>query len=268
MFGFDNGPSILIWVVPWIVLVIVVWRGRGKHVPGTAIVLTKFEINEHFSGGPVLEIAGRVSGLISWVLAALRLSPEVEFTVADTAVTIRTANLSGLQYIYIPLGKVTASVCGYQRSILAFGFALLFTLDFILSLLSGFLGSNRNESAADMGRAFGFLVLAAIAALVYYLSKKIAIAVESMHTHGIAFKQSILGNVSVDLDQALRATELINARIQAAQVVTVNAAESPSPAQPLKMAAAAPVAERCPQCSAENPIGTRFCESCGSALGR
>jgi hypothetical protein len=265
--GFGYGFSTVIWIIAIIIVAGVIWRGRTRYVSGTTIVLTKFHINEDPSAGPALEIAGRVSGVISWILTLLRLSPEVEFVVTDTEVIKRTASLSGIEHIYVPLAKVTASVCGYQRSILAFGFALLFTLGFVLNLLSGFVGSNRNEASSDMGLAFGYLVLAAIAALVYFLSKRIAIVVESMHSHGVVFKQSVIGNVPVDLAQALEAISVVNARILAAQTVKTFVVDHATAPQPSRMAAAAPLPSHCPKCSAENPIGTRFCENCGSALG-
>lgn len=268
--GFGYGFSTLIWIIAIIIVGGVVWRGRTRYVSGTTIVLTRFHINEDPSAGPALEIAGRVSGIISWILTLLQLSPEVEFVVTDAEVIRRSASLSGIQHVYVPLGKVTASVCGYQRSILAFGFAVLFSLGFVLNLLSGFVESNRSEVGSDMGLAFGFLVLAGIAALVYFLSKRIAISLESMHSHGVVFKQSVIGNVSVDLPQALRAVSLINSRILAAQTIKTIAMDPDAVPSRSYMAPTPPSTSdvtRCPQCSAVNPTGTRFCESCGSALG-
>jgi hypothetical protein len=197
------------------------------------------------------------------------LEPEVELIVTDSEVRIRTASLSGIEHTCIPLGQIHATVCGYQRSILAFGFAILFSVGFLLKLLSGFLESNRNEVGSDMGLAFGFLILAGIAALVYFLSKRIAISVETARMRGVAFKRSVIENVSVDLPEALRAISVINARLLAAQATHGLPVESATPAPPSRKVPAPPTRSepgRCPQCSTANPSGTRFCENCGCAL--
>ena len=255
--GFGSGFSSLIWVIAIVVVGGIVWRGRTRHVSGTPIVLTRFRMNEDPAARTVVEIAGRISGILSWILSALQLSPEVEFVVTDSEVILRWANLSGVQHTYVPLGKVTASVCGYQRSALAFGFAVLFSLGFVMMLLSGFVENNRNEVGSDMGLAFGFLVLAGISALVYFLSKRIAISLETMHSHGVVFKRSVIENVSVDLPQALRAISLINGRILAAQTVKTIAVDLDAPPSPSPTVVTASAPGGCPQCSAVNPTGTR-----------
>ncbi|PYU76589.1 MAG: hypothetical protein DMG49_01245 [Acidobacteria bacterium] len=120
-----------------------------------------------------------------------------------------------------------------------------------------------------MGLAFGFLILAGIASLVYFLSKRIGIVVETMHSHSLAFKRSVIENVSVDLPEALRAISVINARVLAAQTVQTVPVRSDTQASPLVTASkpSEPSARGgCPQCLAVNPIGTRFCENCGSPL--
>jgi len=121
--------------------------------------------------------------------------------------------------------------------------------------------------------AFGFLILAGIAVLVYFFSKKIAVLVESsLHAHGVSFKRSLIENVSVDLPQALRAISVINNRILAAQTVkTVSVGIDAAPAS-AKTEPAPPhgggVNWRCPNCLTANPSGVRFCENCGFELLR
>jgi hypothetical protein len=124
-----------------------------------------------------------------------------------------------------------------------------------------------------MGLAFVFLILAGIAALVYFFSKKIGVLVESsLRGHGVAFKRSLIENVSVDLPQALRAISVINNRILAAQTVktvSVGAGALPGPitTEPVPPHGGG-VDGRCPNCQAANPTGVRFCENCGFELPR
>jgi hypothetical protein len=267
--GLGYGVSTLVWVIAIIVVGVFIWRGRKNYVSGTSIVLQRFRIDEDPSAKAAVEISGRASGLVSWVLTLLKLEPQIELFVTDSEVTIRTASLSGIEHTYIPLGQIHATVCGYQRSVLAFGFAILFGLGFVMNLFSGFLGGNRNEVGSDMGLAFGFLILAAVALLIYFLSKRIAISVETERMHGVAFKRSVIENISVDLPEALRAISVVNAHVLAAQTVQpCQAAERTSPSQSRAVVApfAASSLTRCPKCAAVNPAGTRFCENCGSAL--
>jgi len=271
-FGSSVGLSVAairIWAVAFLVVGWIIWGGRKNYVAGTAMVLKKFRINEDPSARAAVEITGRASGLVSWVLTLLKVQPEIEFTVTSTEVTRRTASLSGIQYIYIPLEKITAAVCGYQRSILAFAIGVLFSLGFVYNLLSALFENDRSQVGSDFGMAFMFLLFAGVAFAAYYLSKRIAISVESMHTHGVVFKRSIIENVSVDMPEALRAISVINARILAAQTVkTVSVEPGSTTSRPLP--AAVPPrgngSERCSRCGTPIELGNRFCENCGASV--
>jgi lipid-A-disaccharide synthase-like uncharacterized protein len=267
----DLGFLAVLWFIAIVGVIGLIWRGRKSYIMGTPIVLKRFRINEVASAGPAVEISGRASGIVSWVLNLLRLEPGIDLTVTDSEVSIRSASLGGVLHTYIPLGKVTAAVCGYQRSIWALGFAILFAFGFVLNFLSALVASRRNETSVDMGLAFLFLILGGIALLVYFFSKKIGVSVDSsLHTHGVAFKRSLIENVSVDLPQALRAISVINNRILAAQTVktvSVGAGASPGPIETATSSAGG-VNGRCPSCKAVNPTGVRFCENCGFELPR
>jgi len=255
------GFSAFVWLITIVVIGGVLWQGRRRS---SLWVLTRFVVNEDPAAEVGVQIAGRASGIVSWVLTLLKLNPEVELSVSHSEASIRTASLSGTAHIYVPLSQVTATVCGYHRSLLALGFTILFGVGFVLNLLTGFFGQNNS----DLTQAFGFLIFAGIAALVYYLSKKIGISLETMEPHRVVFKRSVIENVSVDLPQALRAIAVINARVLAAQATHPPLAYAA--AAPLGSAAAsAPPAVssgQCSQCGNTNAPGTRFCENCGSPL--
>jgi hypothetical protein len=269
--GVGFGISTIVWVGAIIVVAVIWWRGRrSSYVSGTLVVLKRFHVNEDPSAKAAVEITGRISGIVSWVLTLLRLEPEFELTVTDSEATIRSGSLSGILHMCIPIGKISASICGYQRSILAFGFAILFSVGFVLNLLSGFFENDRSQVGSDMGYAFGFLILAAVAALIYFLSRRIGIGFffETEHPYGFVFKRSVIENVSVDLPEALRVIAVINARILKAQSGYTqggSGSTSPSPRiEPVAPTGGGP--GRCPKCSTVNPIDVRFCENCGAAL--
>lgn len=269
--GFGLGFLNLIQLIVFFILAVVVWRERKGFVSGTPIVLKRFRLSQDPAAGAVIEITGRVSGVVSWILTLLRVEPEFQFTATRDSVSIRRESLRGTQHTFVPLSAVTGTNCGYQRSILAFAFAVYFAFDCVSYLLVGFLSNNRDEVGTNMGLAFGFLILAGIAALIYFLSKKVGLWIESsLHSHGLSFKRSVIENVSVELPQALRAIEILNSLVLNARTAPPRAAAAAAgaPTSPTTgtggREGAGPVA--CTKCSAVNPAGMRFCENCGLAL--
>ncbi len=251
-----SGLANVIWGLAFIFLAIFLWRGRTKFVAGTPVVLSGFNIGDAAGDGPVIEMWGRLAGLMSWVLTALGLEPEYNLTVSSSSLSIRSASLGGTSYTFVPLSAVTGSVCGYQRSILALGIAVWFALGAALHLLSGFASASTQSGSNDMGYAFGELVIAGIAALIYYLSKRIGISVESVHTHGITFKPGIIGaQKAIDLPQAVHVIETLNQMVLLARQTQFQAA-----------GVAPTVGVTCAKCSSPNPPGLRFCEGCGTEL--
>jgi hypothetical protein len=267
--GFGQGISTFIWFIAIVVGGVLYLRGRKNRITGSASVLKRFNVSDKPDARVAVEIVGRPSGVISWILTLLRVAPEVELIVTDREVTIRETSLSGIFHTNVPLEKISATVCSYERSILAFWFTIIFGLGFALNLIFGFLEGNRNEIASDMGMAFGFLILAGVAAIVYFLSKKIAIGVETRKVRGVRFKRSVIENITVDLPQALQAIAVINARVLAAQTGQSPRGHldlSPSSSNTVLVSPAGGGASRCPKCSTLNPTGSQFCENCGSAI--
>lgn len=208
----------LISVVVFLAVLRAVLGGRrGKFVPAASIVLNRFHINEDPSANTIVELAGRTSGIISWLMTLLRLEPRTEFVVTNSEVSIRAASLSGTRIEYIPLENVRATICGYYRSIAALIFAAVFGAGFALFGLAGFFDSNREDAGSEMQAAFGCLLVVAIALLVYFLSKRISVVIDNGNYYGVVFKRSVVENVSVDLPQAQRAITAINARVLAAK---------------------------------------------------
>ena len=64
------------------------------------------------------------------------------------------------------------------------------------------------------------LVIGGIFLIAYYLSKKIAISLETSGgmVLGLSFKRSVIENVSVDLEQALKVIRIVNQKVIESQV--------------------------------------------------
>ena len=218
---------------------------RKKYVMAATLVLESFSLNpDAESGKPVIHIFGRHKGLINWILTNMGLSSRVELTVTDKEWTIREASLAGMSLLCIPLKRVRATICGYQRSVLAFAFAVLFALIaawFLLSALLTYLvaghqseagwESTASQSSTSLYIAFAMLVACGIAMIIYYASKRVALGVEAGDIRGIVFKRSWINGTAVDLDDAENATALLN-RLVAAAVYDLPIAQIPLQSTP------------------------------------
>ena len=249
---------------------------RKNQLAGTTLVLKKFHVDESLTAHLPVDISGRASGIISWILGLLKIEPEFELQVTDAEILIRSASLGGARQFYVPLGSVSSTECGYQRSIWAFAFAVYFSVTFVLNAVGGvftatFAPGTGNEAGMYMGSAFGSLIVAAVAAIMFFLSKRIAVTVETSggKRSGLIFKRSVIENVSVDLPEAIRAISAVNTRVLSAQTRQSGNGRSGAVASEPTSGAHSSEGEhsaRCPRCSAVNPDRMRFCESCGSAL--
>lgn len=262
---FGYGLVAVVWFAAMVIIAWVVWSERRDLVSGTAIVLTGFKISEDPSTKVGIDITGRAAGVVAWVATLVGMDVEVRMTVTESNVSINVASLSGFRHVNIPLHHIGATICGYQRSIIALAFAMFFTTGFVLNLATGLLGGDRNAFEVSMAGSFSSMILAAISILIYFLSKRVAIGVETEHRYGVIFKRSVIENVSIDLQQALAAITVLNARVLATHS---SGAPSNRPASQGRtdFTPSRSAATTCPTCSSMNPAGTRFCENCGSGI--
>lgn len=263
--GFGLGISSLVEVMVVFALIGAAWTWR-KGTLGVTLVLREFRVSRTPNTPTVIRIVGRISGVVNWLLTLLRLKPEVEFEVTQEAVSIRYSSLSGFRQFYVPVEHVCCTECGYQRSVMALVFAALFSVGFLFNLLSGILSAfadRRSEASSDITIALGFLILDAIAAALYYFSKRIVLSIEteSGGRQGVLFKRSVMENVSVDLPQALQAMGMLNALI-----LSRTQHRQPSEYAPSMSAMPDHTPRACLRCGALIPVGSRFCEGCGSPI--
>ena len=168
---------------------------------GPALALRKFEIN---ASGPVaVVIEGRPSGLVGWLLTTLGLDTLTTLVVTSEHVSFKYAGLSGEVRHVVPTNKISSTHCGYSQPIwlLIVGGAIL-----ILAMLSS-LNSNNAAQIFVSG-----VLLAGACGVVYLMQRKIVISVETSGglIMGLAFKPSVIEQVSMNLPEALRAIKRIN----------------------------------------------------------
>jgi PEGA domain len=219
---------------------------RKKYVSATSLVLESFTINHAAAPGePIIHIFGRHKGFIYWILTNIGISNRVELAVTEKEWTLREGSLAGMLLVCVPLKKIRATICGYQRSILAFAFAVFFALNatwFLLSAVFIYLGASSRyteaewehaatQASSDIYFTFGWLVACGIAVIIYHASKRVAFGVEAGQNCGIVFKRSFIEGTVIDLDEAEKATALLN-RLVAAAVYDLPLAQIPTPSAP------------------------------------
>ncbi len=206
-----------LFIIGGLILLIGIFRAIGskKNVTST-LILRRFKIEEStFAGDTLVEIVGRTSGFMGWLLTILGLSPETTFIVSRTKVSYKGSSLSGETHQVVPLPSVASTHCGYTKSI------LLLILGIIILLGGLYVGftSYGNESTPIL---FG-LIVGGIFLVSYWLSKKITIQIETSGglMMGIAFKRSIIENIPIDIEQALKVIKTVNDQVVKSQIGNV-----------------------------------------------
>ncbi len=164
------------------------------------LVIRKFDVNENGLDGKYLEIIGRASGLISWILTLMKLDTLTTLHLEADRLSVKTSSLSGEIHTVIPLGAIESTKCGFSKSMIWLTLAVIVILG---GLLSG-----------EVGAFIGSLVVGAVFFVIYFLSNRMFISVAAgSETISIAFQKGIIEDVSVDLDKTLVALQLLNSMV-------------------------------------------------------
>ena len=251
MFGIGS-PEIM-GTVGGIILVAIIAavlsRRGGARVVGPTLALRKMKVNEAAPDGFVIDIDGRSSGLIAWCLTVLGFKDINNLRVTNTDLTIKTSSLFGQIHNVVPLTSVSFIRCGYSKPI---GYLIIGVILVLIGLY---------QAITEHGGGAGIIVILLVGIIfiaAYWLLKKMAIVVETYGgtSVGLAFKRSVIENVSVDIDKALEAIRLINKKVLEAQglkpAVTVEPAKKP--------------AGVCSKCGHKNTPEDVFCVECGERI--
>lgn len=210
MFGMGAPELIVVAVVAFVVVVGFSRKGGKARISGPSLVLTRFSLDESASGNPIVAIEGRASGLIVWLLTILGLDATTTLTITNNDVSFRSSSLFGEMYQVAPLSCVSSTHCGFFKPI---GYLIIGILIALGGVVAG-LGQHTVEMA------WLTLIVAGLVFIVaYFLSKKLAISLETTGgmLMGLKFKKSVIENVSVDIQKANVAIQLINRKVIEAQ---------------------------------------------------
>ncbi len=175
-------------------------KNRGGF-SGPTLVLRKFKINEPPAENVLIEIAGRAEGIIGWLLTTLGLDAETALKVTDTEISIKSSSLQEQLHRVVPLESVSSTHCGYSKPII---FMIIGAVVIMGGILGGIAGSG---STFLVGLLLGLSFI-----IAYWLQKKIILILETSGgmVLGLAFSRSVIENVSIDMEQALSAINVIN----------------------------------------------------------
>ena len=119
-FGLPELIVIVIAVVVFIVIVLGLLTRRGGRrlrISGRTLVLRKFKIDEAPSANVIIDIVGRKSGLIAWLLTVIGFDAKSTLNVTNKEVSFKNSSLFGQTHQVLPLPSVSSTHCGYSKPI-------------------------------------------------------------------------------------------------------------------------------------------------------
>lgn len=216
--GLNVGVPELIVLALAALFVIAVLSRRSRRdgrirIPGPALVLRKFNVDELARNGLVVDIEGRASGLLSWLLTVIGLDATTSLKVTVEQVFFDQSSLFGQVHRVVPLPSVSSTLCGYSRRI---GYLVLG----VLLCIAGIVAGSVQQYGIDGVPGWPFIVVGLLFIIAYFLSKRLAIAVETCGGDliWVKFKRSIIENVAMDMEKAVMTIQLINRKIVEAQL--------------------------------------------------
>jgi hypothetical protein len=167
----------------------------GLGIP--TLVIRKFHIDENGSEGKFIEIEGRATGLISWILTILKLDTLTILQLKGDQLKVKASSLSGEVHTVMPLSAIETTQCGFSKSLIWLNLAVI---AFLYGVVSG-----------DGGVFLLMLLLAVVFGAIYYFSKRIFLSATAGDTKvAIAFKKGVMEGTNIDFDRTLTAIQLLN----------------------------------------------------------
>lgn len=169
----------------------------SRHFYPASLIIQKYSLaaSPQPSARPIVEIVGRIQGIMAFVLSLMGFSPIARFTIAGTEVRQEYTSLFGQQSQFIPLQCVSNFEAGVQKPIgsLVWG---------AIVVLGGISMSVALRTWAPI--AIGLLI--GIGLVVHYvLTKRFFIVI---HANGgpaiqLAFKPNVIEGIPIDVSRAL-----------------------------------------------------------------
>jgi hypothetical protein len=186
----------LVTFLPFTIILIILGAIIGTNHGGPVLVLKEFRLNENEE--EFLKIAGRASGIISWILSLCGIDPVTSLHCNRDTIKFEEAALRyGKKTLSIPLVAITGVSSGINKP---FGF-LVFGIIFVLG---GILGAISLPSYAGGSKAAVFIIGLIIGAIFLYLYSLKKTVMFSIYNGGdkpiasIRMKKSIIEGQSID----------------------------------------------------------------------
>ncbi len=260
MFGIGMTELWMILGVIFFVSLTSLRRGGSIHsFTSTTLVLRRFRIirNPASPTDSVIQIAGRPSGIISWILTTIGLADETTLVVTGREITFLDASIRGQHHSVVSLTSISSLHCGYIKPI----WPIVVAGMCFLGGIAGALKSDQ-EFGSRLGSLGGGLVVGGIFLLFYWLSRRINIRLQARGSAwlGLTFKPSVIENVQVDIGQAKNVIGIIHALVMQAQHREI-------PVETVIAEAAGGTPEKtCASCGTQLDAESRFCVSCGKQV--
>ncbi len=197
---------------------------RKRPAYGPVLVLQKFNVDEAAPDGLFIDIQGRASGLIAWVLTKIGLIPETTLRVTATELHFQSASLWGQTHEVIPLSRISKSYGGFTKPFGALLLGLLALGGGVLALPFLVIGDSGTRMAALVCLLLAIIV-SGICLLIYWLRKRFTIAVETFGCGGtmvgLVFQRSVIEGVPIDLERTLEAVGLLHQKVIESQRAAV-----------------------------------------------
>lgn len=197
----------------------------------TKLVLKKLVANDSATGEarPVIELAGRQQGIISFLLTLVGISPITDFKLTPDELCCNSTSLFGRQNQSVPLRAISSVAAGVRKPISYLFVAFAF-------LIVGVFGGLAVLWNDGLYRFFlTLLVFGSLAALflwLYAINKRFFV---SIYTQGgppilLSLKPNVIEGVPLDLERALEVVKIIRDRMLASTNSIPAATVSPLPA--------------------------------------
>lgn len=149
-----------------------------------------------------VKIEGRASGLLSWLLSLINVSPTISLTVTDDKITFEKGSLEGSMVYHTPLEKTCSTFYGYTKP-----WKEALAVGIVCGLLTLFL-------LAIPGIIIGILY--------YYLKKTLTVGYTDIggHSHAISFQRSVIEGQNIDEAAAAKVCAMIQQLVDAKRVKT------------------------------------------------
>ena len=203
------GPDLLVLLFI-VALVGLPFYARNRTVP--LVIKTWRASDSPDSAGHYIVILGRREGIISWLLALLRVDATTSITVSAVRIEFEEASLSGRTKRLIPLSSVCSTIYGYTKP---WKKALLILVLVSMAVIFGSVAVT-HDSPGIGSVLLGLLVGFGLAFLYYFLNRQFTLGFveDSGVLSAIQFKRSVVENQDINEVQASYVSQVTQALIE------------------------------------------------------